>query len=258
MAIGQIMMGVGRGSVFGRDRFLGMHNPFDGALGKTRDPYINMRRVVSSSNSADPSLKAAAVDTLRAKIEYGFDPALFAKLDRQVTIDALSKAGVVGSGFREFVNISGEKKFLAAVTDIIKGCSDEELGKLSASHNSFVFFAAQSSAAPRLMDIMELSFARYLALSTQKVFLSEAMPEVRMLKMFGRGSSPLLPRQDILCYGNAEIARVMNVLSPSCCFRADSKSLYGPDTRDEILNELTAINPLLAGILRSRIETSSR
>jgi len=256
MAVGQIMMGVGRGSLFGRGRVFGVHNPFDSALGKTRDPYINMRRVVSSSNSADPSLKAAAVDTLRAKIEYGFDPALFAKLDRQVTIDALSKAGVIGSGFREFVNISGERKFLAAVTDIINGCSDEELGKLSASHNSFVFFAAQSAAAPRLRDIMSTSFARYIALSTGKTFLSEIMPEMRMLKMFGRGSMPLLPRQDALCYGNIEIARAMSILSPSSYIGVDGASLYGPDTRGEILNELTAINPLLAGILKSRVEAS--
>lgn len=254
MAVGQIMMGVGRGSIFGNRRFFGVHNPFDSALGKTRDPYINMRRVISSSNSDDPSLRSAATETLRRKIECGFDPALFANLDRQVTIDALSKAGVIGSGFREFVNISGERKFLAAVTDIINGCSDEELGKLSNSHNSFVFFAVQSAAAPRLRDMMSPSFARYIALSTSKTFLSEIMPEMRMLNMFDRGSQPLLPRQDVLCYGNAEIARVVAILSPS---RYEG-TLYGLDTRGEILNELTAINPLLAGILRSRIETSPK
>lgn len=234
MAVGQILSGIGCGSVFGHGRIFAVHNPLDSALGKTRDPFINMKRVVSSSNSADPLLKSAAENTLSAKIEHGFNPGILSAVDRSVLIGALSKASVIGEGLKN----SRREEFSGTVRRIISGCSIEELGFLSNSGNLMVFSAVQEAAAPLRDEILQTSFARYLAVFTPKRTLEEVLPAFKST------------------HWNEQVFYVKRDIDQAAGLLSKAQSKYEPGerwTRSQILRQLSHINPQLAELLRGAV-----
>lgn len=237
MAVGQIISGIGCGSVFGHGRMFAVHNPFDSALGKTSDPFINMKRVVSSSNSTDPLLKSAAENTLSAKIEYGFKSEMLSGICRRVLIGALSKASVIGEG----LNNSRREEFSGAVRRIISGCSIEELGSLSNSGNLMVFSAVQETAAPLRGEILQTSFARYLAVFTPKRTLEEVLPAFKST------------------HWREQVFYVKKDIDEAAEFLSRAQSMYEPGetwTRSQILLQLSRINPQLAELLRTSVPVS--
>lgn len=235
MFASQIVRGIGQGSIFGYGRFLGVHNPLDTAIGKAADPYINMRRVVLSSNSSDPCVRAAVTDTLKAKIEHGFDIKHLAAIDRTAMVSALSKADLIGHR----LNIPLRGAFLVGVRQFVAGCSIDELGILSNSDNSIVFDAMQEAAMPHIQEIIQTSIARHLAIFTPKKSVKEILPHFK----------DSLPDHHV-CYVRQGIDGIMGFLSKA--HHKDSPEETW--TRDQILRELSEINPVLAGLIISRFE----
>ncbi len=234
MAVGQIISGIGCGSVFGHGRIFAVHNPLDSALGKTRDPFINMKRVVSSSNSTDTALKAAAQETLRIKIEHGFDGKVLPAIGRDVLVGAISQASVIGEGLKN----SRRDSFASAVRDVISGCSIEELGRLSSSGNQMVFSAVQETATPFTDEILQTSFARYLAIFTPKRTLQEVLPVFKSSHW-----------NEQVFYVKKDVDRAAEML-----LRARSEFEPGETwTRNEILRQMSDINPQLAALLKEAV-----
>ncbi len=235
MSAGQIMHGIGNGSLFGYGRIFGVHNPFGSAVGKAADPYINMRRVVSCSNSPDSAVKAAVISTLRAKIEHGFDTVFFPSINRDVMVRALSRADFIGHR----LDAAGKVIFINCVQRFVTGCSIQELGILSNSDSSVIFEAVQRAADPHKREIMETSVARYLAIFTRKEYA------VNMLPSFKNH----IPEHH-LCYVSGSVDDAVKLLS-FAHYKDDPGETY---TRGEILKELAAINPVLAQLINERLE----
>jgi len=235
MSVTQIVRGIGQGSIFGYGRFFGVHNPFGSSIGKAADPYINMRRVVLSANSPDQRLRDAVTGTLTAKIEHGFDPAVFPSINREVMLKALSKTDFVAHR----LDATEKGPFISCVQRFVAGCSIEELGILSNSDSAIVFEAMQEAAIPHTQEILQTSFARYLAIFTPKEY------SVKMFPFF----KDLLPEHHVY-YVRSAIDHAVDLLS-----RAHYEKL--PDetyTRNAVSRELSDINPVLAELITARFK----
>ena len=67
MGFTAVVKGIGRGSVFGNGRILGVHNPFGSDLAKASDPFIKLSTLARLSHSGDPQVRQAVIDNLWAK-----------------------------------------------------------------------------------------------------------------------------------------------------------------------------------------------
>jgi hypothetical protein len=69
--MGLILQGIGKGSMFGHGRFLGVHKPWGSASGKANDPFINDRTLIRLSRHTNAEIRNPAVQTLAKRIEAG-------------------------------------------------------------------------------------------------------------------------------------------------------------------------------------------
>lgn len=69
--MGLILQGIGKGSLFGHGRILGVHKPWGSASGKAKDPYINNRTLIRLSRHTNAEVRNVAVQNLAKRIEAG-------------------------------------------------------------------------------------------------------------------------------------------------------------------------------------------
>lgn len=72
--MGLVLQGIGKGSIFGHGRILGVHKPWGSALGKAQDPFINNRSLIRLSRHTDGEVRNIAVQNLTKRIEASWVP----------------------------------------------------------------------------------------------------------------------------------------------------------------------------------------
>jgi hypothetical protein len=163
--MGRVIKGIGKGSLFGYGRFMGVHSPFDKAIKKAKDPYINSMTLSRLYHSTDINIRNSVIENLRGRIEAGsIDlPTLsrLYKIDRTTAIDALIKSPALDpkKWYELYDNSSPrEKKGLgpiySALCRFINNVSPEEMSQLVKGNNPAIWWAlASNSRTPE--DILE-------------------------------------------------------------------------------------------------------
>ena len=68
MAFKVVRAGIGKGSLFGYGRFLGVHLPFALAQSKAQDPFMNWHTLVRLTNHRSPSVRESAASNLAGQL----------------------------------------------------------------------------------------------------------------------------------------------------------------------------------------------
>ena len=122
MGVRHVVRNIGNGSLFGHNRFFGVHNPLDYDIRKARDPFINLRTLVKLSRCPDPCVKQQASRNLAARLK-DLDPKFLSRFDRETVIDALA--------FTDQLDYLLE--YTSPFAKLVDGANEEELKKLAQS-----------------------------------------------------------------------------------------------------------------------------
>ncbi len=122
MGVRHVVRNIGNGSLFGHNRFFGVHNPLDYDIQKARDPFINLRTLVKLSRCPDPCVKQQVARNLAARLDR-LDPKFLFRFDREIIIDALALTNKL---FYRTEN-------WGPIAKIVNEATPEELGKLAQS-----------------------------------------------------------------------------------------------------------------------------
>jgi hypothetical protein len=116
MGLRNVIKGIGRGSMFGHGRILGVHNPFGSAIGKARDPFINLRTLARLSSGANKNIRTEAAKNLAQRLK-----------SRKFNLKLLSIFNI--EVIREVLTEVSDNKVLKRVLD---HCNDENVKKEAA------------------------------------------------------------------------------------------------------------------------------
>ncbi|MCU0641550.1 MAG: hypothetical protein MUC35_05625 [Candidatus Margulisbacteria bacterium] len=121
------MSGLGRGSVFGPKRFLAVHNPFDGDMGKAGDPYLNWHSLAKLSHRKSPEVRKSVTDNLAGRLNARFQPFLIELFDAKVVHSALIQAA------KRFIAPAGHGLIPEAIEADFYRCFTKSAGDLTAA-----------------------------------------------------------------------------------------------------------------------------